>query len=489
MIFSVEAPFILSATIEYVGLLHGFFLVVQVAGIFLVRWPQMKAEKREADKAESPPKPEDAQQAVWVIHGKRYDLTSYMQHHPGGKFALQLAQGTDCTGLFESYHVFADRNKQLAMMKKYEVPEDSALGKDVVPRPQEDTGNFNCPFHEDVKQMCREHFAGKGKNAHRVKTTHMIWHLVVAALMIFGMYRAFRYHEWTFCVLTALCASHLTYNVAHDASHFVYSSNWKANRILSMAGFPFSFNSAAWHLQHVAQHHIFTNSDDDVDLHHFLPILRVSKSSKFAPVMRLQPIIFLILLLPTAIGHLLFTVPVDIMWGTRDPVTGEKRYEQARNLVRFRTSVFREMLFELALVPLVITVAVITGGSFFKAFPLWCFIWAMCSVQFLFVTQITHLQAHAFEATSDESWAKRQALSAYDYAQHSFFWSQATGGLNMQALHHTLPGVSSSHYRDMYPKFRAICEKHKVPLMQYPSALRAALGFFSWICELSDGGA
>ena len=39
-----------------------------------------------------------------------------------------------------------------------------------------------------------------------------------------------------------------------------------------------------------------------------------------------------------------------------------------------------------------------------------------------------------------------------------------SGGLNMQALHHVLPGVCSCHLTALYPRFEQICAKHNVTI-------------------------
>lgn len=45
-------------------------------------------------------------QYKWTVYrGEAYDLTSYLERHPGGKWLINLAIGRDCTGLFESYHL------------------------------------------------------------------------------------------------------------------------------------------------------------------------------------------------------------------------------------------------------------------------------------------------------------------------------------------------------------------------------------------------
>lgn len=42
----------------------------------------------------------------WTIYrGVAYDLTPYLEKHPGGRWLLNLAIGRDATGLFESYHL------------------------------------------------------------------------------------------------------------------------------------------------------------------------------------------------------------------------------------------------------------------------------------------------------------------------------------------------------------------------------------------------
>lgn len=38
---------------------------------------------------------------VWRIHGRDYDMTSFVDEHPGGALMILLGKGTDCTLLFE----------------------------------------------------------------------------------------------------------------------------------------------------------------------------------------------------------------------------------------------------------------------------------------------------------------------------------------------------------------------------------------------------
>jgi len=66
---------------------------------------------------------------LWYIHGKAYDLTDWVRFHPGGQDALLNAQGRDGTALFESYHFFTDRARNLlAKMTPVEVPPEVGVG-------------------------------------------------------------------------------------------------------------------------------------------------------------------------------------------------------------------------------------------------------------------------------------------------------------------------------------------------------------------------
>lgn len=48
-----------------------------------------------------------ASEEIWWIHGNGYDLSNFFERHPGGKEAILLGRGRDCTALFESYHAFS----------------------------------------------------------------------------------------------------------------------------------------------------------------------------------------------------------------------------------------------------------------------------------------------------------------------------------------------------------------------------------------------
>lgn len=63
---------------------------------------------------------------VWVAVGRKvYDITGWLNSHPGGKTFLMLSAGRDITDLFHSYHPFTD--KPSAVLSKFEIGELSTF--------------------------------------------------------------------------------------------------------------------------------------------------------------------------------------------------------------------------------------------------------------------------------------------------------------------------------------------------------------------------
>ena len=43
-----------------------------------------------------------------VLHGRVYDITLYLNYHPGGKRELMKGAGKDCTALFNKFHAYVE---------------------------------------------------------------------------------------------------------------------------------------------------------------------------------------------------------------------------------------------------------------------------------------------------------------------------------------------------------------------------------------------
>jgi cytochrome b involved in lipid metabolism len=59
---------------------------------------------------------------VWIINNISYDLTEFMDKHPGGRVILERTKDKgDITDLFNTFHARADMVKIREMMEKYKI--------------------------------------------------------------------------------------------------------------------------------------------------------------------------------------------------------------------------------------------------------------------------------------------------------------------------------------------------------------------------------
>lgn len=413
-------------------------------------------------------------QDEWIIHGKKYNLVPFYDLHPGGKWVLLAAKGSDVSALFESYHLFIDRDVLLRMMSKYEIKQDHP------DCPPEENIVYVCPFYQELKAVVREHFRGKGKHAHKMTRPHLAiclaaWFTMWALVYILMFRDAF----WTIPCIGVL-SYYLMSNVMHDASHNALVASPFLNNVLCLSAFPFGINVKGWHIQHVLSHHAHTNEDCDVDLHHFDPVMTFNKDSrKIHPVLHAMRLIYLF---STAVPHLSIVVPYGLLFGHSDPANGHKMYDRIPAIQAHRSMLKRELFAEFVALMLWFGFCGYTQGIV-KGLWTQLSIYAVSSYLFCFFTQVTHLQEECFiseDKKKSMSWAQRQVSTCIDFAPDSVVWGHMAGGLNTQALHHCIPSVSAMHLRSLYPKFRRVCRKHDVDLKMAPSLCDFITGFITF---------
>jgi hypothetical protein len=252
------------------------------------------------------------------------------------------------------------------------------------------------------------------------------------------------------------------------------------------------FNSAAWHVQHTLQHHIYTNDELDVDLYHFQPIMRITRLSKFNWIHNLQWLLVW-LVLPTAVGHLTLVVPMDLLTGQIDAITGTKRYQECENVEDFVAGERAWIAGELALSSTFLLWNIWLHG-FSQGFSLEglacvALAYTMSSIIFMIFSQGAHIQEECQKPvvqSVERSWAKNQVDCALVFQPRSKFWAIVSGGLNMQALHHILPGISASHLCDLYPRFLSVCKKHGVEVKEVSGVGPFFGGFTQWVTKLAQ---
>uniref|UniRef100_A0AAU7E3N6 Delta-6 fatty acid desaturase n=1 Tax=Prorocentrum micans TaxID=2945 RepID=A0AAU7E3N6_PROMC len=375
--------------------------------------------------AEVPQVPEAAcNPKLWYIHGQAYDLSGFVDKHPGGRLAILSGRGRDCTALFESYHPWNDRHRKVL----------KSFGP--APPPPD-------PFYEEIKARVREVFPKGGKETKmRLRTK-----IVLSALWCVMIYLFFGVRTPLSCALSGVLMATVGTRLAHEGGHYQVSSREWVNRLALFLGYFPTGPSMGWHYRHVISHHAHTNQDgahSDVDVAY---IWIADKLPGWMKVLIL-PGLPIGVMLEIGVKTMFELVVVGSMAGHRSD--------------RWLGHMLPEALVWLA-------VHLWFGPS--------CLCYALmyftAGAIFVPTSQVAH--AIVFPDQRDHSsWAKMQIAESVDFASTSDFWFHLAMGLTTQVEHHLFPGVGHHCYNTIRLITREVCAKHGVT--HYDISAKKAFG-------------
>ena len=453
-------------------------------------------------------------QLLWKVNDVHYDLEPFVNKHPGGEVAIRMAQGIECTNLFESYHPQKGNARRVLEAHRFR-----PKGEETIQSPASEPPKAPqlSQFKQDLDKMVAAHFAGKGRNAHKATYSHMLLcaGFFLAELVCWaGWFRG----SWTYAALLPIFFWLTAVNVSHDASHMCFSSKGWINEICTFAAAPLLYEPSTWYYQHVISHHVHTNhADIDADLQHFAPLKLHQEDKRPHPLGEPKWTQYLKVV---GVGfHLCLFVPlvrrthvharpnhgrphlrpaaarcsaVLTFFCSVPRLSSSLRAARtcrcaAQNQIdELRLKIYHEHFAPAVWIPAGLkpflrhrmksTATGLTNiGLIIYSFATFGFLkglafilvpYGICSLLFLLFTQVSHIQpdVQAAELQDEPDFFKRQATTSVDYWTTSRLARVASGGLNTQALHHSLPYVSSCHYTDLYPAFEAVCARHGVKL-------------------------
>lgn len=221
-----------------------------------------------------------------MIHGKYYDLTDFK--HPGGHIPIGLVEGRDGTELFETHHIFTDKDIP-DIMSRYEIPKPKKTIKE--------SGVYDWkatladPFTKEIKEMARK-VLGKDIKSPKWRHYQVVFFLLVA---VWQAYVLLFEGAWYAMIAMPIAMWMFGSNVFHEASHFAMSWNPIWNQIGLEAGFNFML-PYVWYHHHVIGHHNYPNIKGmDPDLYHGPVIVRNSTDTKHRVQHKLQSVTFMLM--------------------------------------------------------------------------------------------------------------------------------------------------------------------------------------------------
>lgn len=386
-----------------------------------------------------------------AVRGKVYDVSSFVERHPGGVDQIMLGAGRDVTQLFESYHS-VDTYK---VLEKYYVGVLIDNELPVFPSPSK--------FYPTLKRRVQDHFKASNTDPKICYRMFLLYAIYLAAAIAFWLGTLLCYDNLPLVSLCSLgwgvFSALVALTAMHDASHFsVTHSPWVWKLLGSVVHDIYNGASLyVWTNQHILGHHLYTNIDgadpDVVTSTEPADVRRIKWTQKWLPFYFYQhiyiPILYCLLGIKTRLQDVYILIslkngPIRVNPPTLSQVLFFSLGKCFHVTYRFVIPLLVMPWYTMLLTNLIAEAAVSYWLAFFF--------------------QGSHVVGEVEWPVPDSNnemhmdWAEMQVATTQDYATDSWFWTLATGALNHQTTHHLFPGINQGHYAKITPIVKKTCE-------------------------------
>nr|CAD7405177.1 unnamed protein product [Timema poppensis] len=196
---------------------------------------------------------DDGAEGLWRVHDDLYDVSTFVDKHPGGADWLKLTKGTDITEAFESHHI---TNHADYTLKKFFVRK--ATTRRNSPYTFEEDG-----FYKTLKRRAREilgnDYSGPSSRSILIADFFFITTLLLSVLAA---------HGGDF-LLGSLAGVFLCYTAISAHNFFHQKDNFR------MYYFDLSLMSSRdWRISHALSHHLYPNTLLDLEISLFEPVIQ-----------------------------------------------------------------------------------------------------------------------------------------------------------------------------------------------------------------------
>jgi len=379
----------------------------------------------------------------YKIHDKLYDLTDFVNIHPGGiDMFNNLKPDTNITPMIYSYH--KNPKNILEILPKYEVPgtDDITIKYDT---------NYTYDKYCELKKMVY--------NEIHEKKIPLYWSNKEKAYNAFmlSMYLGLWIHcllnptdlSYWWMVLLAAMNTGICNLIFHEASHYTGFKNQTINNYLTICSYPVMVESN-WKYIHNFSHHCFTNTDYDFDFSLPGEIIRHSNKQKHHWYNNFQSVYSLFIFQLSCLHKGFFT---------------SIKRKGTKNWICFPILIF-------------------TIGLFKTLF--W---YSLSGLLFAFIAQVSHIQHECIqnniENKNKNDFLYNQVSSSMNYRTNDIITRFICFSLDIQIEHHLFPNIPHSSLRQIKHIVRDYCDKNDIPYIEKSNIFQS---IYSYICYLYKMG-
>nr|AEE62418.1 unknown [Dendroctonus ponderosae] len=392
----------------------------------------------------------DRAEGLWRVHDGLYDLTDFIQKHPGGSEWLELSKGLDITEAFEVHHL---TNQPSQVLKKYFV------------RNAKERRNAPFTFKEDgfYKTLKKEIVETLPSLPKRSNLSNLLIDSLLVVLFLLSTLAA-KYWSFTLGWMSGHVLALLSI-AAHN--YFHKKDNFR------MYYFNFSLQTVReWRISHVLSHHMHTNTIDDYEISSWAPFLQYLPVKK-SPIRRYGQWLVAPLMWITGFHKALLTRIIEL-------INGRTNHIKKTDLVAFTLPVFMYLF---------------SGQSMLNTFLMWNFVIAIGSTHLFFVgLHAAHHHPEIFHdgdqprSQEDYDWGISQLDAVMERKEISGSLFLVLTNFGDHALHHMFPTLDHSTLEHLYPVFKKVLTKFDTNLRMV-SQLDTLCGGFQQLLKVTPSEA
>jgi len=394
---------------------------------------------------------------MWNIYGKQYDLTDFINTHPGGRYVLEKTKGLeDCTALFETYHAFSDMEKILQTLNKYEI-KDQDISVYTTP---------NFTQYRELTALVKQEYPDR--NSIKANANWMLNNGVLMGILILsfcGCYLSslpFLY-KMLCQIVYSCCEACVSFNVMHDASHYGISIypmvNVFASKIMNNI---LLWNSNIWFLHHVYYHHSNTGLENDPD--HTMYDYTLSKSiTNYIPKINIINLLYQVIpgqQLGQGVVYFLNNITQE-MSKSSIQLSNNKQYDEI-DIVMCLSKIY--LMYYAGLVQFLLHIFIANTLYYTNIYP-------------NHSSYETKIDNH-YEG---DNWAKMQICNSGNFMMDNLWYTRMFGAINYQIEHHLFPNMSNIHYPAVSKIVRRYCKEHNIPYVHKATLYDAYKSFAKYI--------
>ena len=392
--------------------------------------------------------------AYVVYDGLVYDITDFLQRHPGGKSILAAALGTDVTETLDSFHDlhvsrlirsahFRDASGIRLVARLDRTPRDGFnwIGNHEYQSRRE--YRRPDPMGDELRREVMSYI-----RRHRLPVKKPLTECIVLVALFYislstAIYMAFIQGSPLWCLLFGPIATFTAVNIGHTAMHGGFSDsrilNFLAKSVWDWGGYA----SNCWDVEHQG-HHQAPHTTIDLQTAGSTG-MRFFEHQKFEWFHRYQMFyVWLVFVFYSPASWVMHSYRTLFVYPS--VLRSEKILHAGFKLTGF-------------VVPMTLSFFLFDAATALTNLFLLAFSMSYFS---LFTLFIQHEDSYLPE-DENEPWSVRQVITSASWRGRSRLFEWLFGYFNYHTEHHLFPGLNPSIYPKIQPLVKSICEKYGVP--------------------------